>query len=114
MTLSLLVNALFCVVDNGNEPIPILPEVEDHVTVDIVSIPKHTANFGEILPSHCFNDCRPSFDFVCRIRISIGGYLQMPSGDKVHLNQSYFTNCEDGKSLGNLSHRQRRWLISKV
>jgi hypothetical protein len=84
MSLSLLVNAFLCVVDNGNKPIPILAEVEDYVTVDIVGIPKHTANFGEIPPPHRFNDCRPGFDFVCRIRISIGGYLQMPSGDKVH------------------------------
>jgi hypothetical protein len=84
VSLSLPVNAFLRVVDNGNKPIPILPEVEDDVTVDIVGIPDHTANFGEILPPRRFDDYRPGFDFVCRVRISIGGYLQMPSGNKVH------------------------------
>jgi hypothetical protein len=71
-------------VDNRNKPIPILPEVEDYVSVDIVGIPDQTANFGEILPPCRFNDCCPGFDFVRRIRIAIDGFLQVPSGDKVH------------------------------
>jgi hypothetical protein len=84
VSLSLLVNAFLCVMDNGNKPIPILPEVEDYVTVDVVGIRDHTANFGEILPSHRIDDCGPGGDFVRRIRIASGGYLQMPSGDKDH------------------------------
>jgi hypothetical protein len=84
VSLSLPLNAFLRVVNNGNKPIPILPEVEDYVTVDIVGIPDHTANFGEILPPHRFNDCGPGSDFVRRIRKASSGYLQMPSGDKDH------------------------------
>jgi hypothetical protein len=105
VSLSLLVNAFLCVVNNGNKPIPILTEVEDNVTIDIVGIPDRTTNFCEILPPHRFDDCRPGVDFVCGIWISIAGYLQMPSGDKVHY-QSYFTSCEDCKWLDYLTvHR---------
>jgi len=84
MALSLLVSTFFCVVDDRDKPIPILPKVEDYVPGHIVGISDHTTNFGEILPPHRFNDCRPGFDFVRRIWIAIDGYLQMPSGDNVH------------------------------
>jgi hypothetical protein len=84
MAVSLLGRLFFSVVDNRDEPIPVLAEVEDHIPVDKVGITDHIPNFGEILPAYHFNDRYPGFDFVRGIRVAIGGRLQMPSSDKVH------------------------------
>jgi hypothetical protein len=72
------------IVDDGDRPVSILPEVEDRVPVDIIGICKHAANFQKFVPPDSFDYRRPSFDFVCRIRIAMDGFVQMPSGDDIH------------------------------
>jgi hypothetical protein len=42
----------FGVVDDGNEPVSILPEVEHHIPVDTIGIGEHAANFREFLPTN--------------------------------------------------------------
>ena len=59
MALGLLVKAFLCVMNNGDKPIPILPEGENNLTVDIVAIHDHTPNFGEILPPYRFKRSPP-------------------------------------------------------
>jgi hypothetical protein len=71
-------------VDDGDKPISILSEVEHYVPVDIIGILKQAANFRKIVPSNRFDNHCPRFDFVCRIRIAIDGFTQMPSGYDVH------------------------------
>jgi hypothetical protein len=84
------------VVDDGDKPVSILPDVEDHIAIDIIGIFKHAANFQKVMPPDHFNDRRPSFDFVCRIPIAIDGLVQMPSCDYVHLynNTSRFVKLQ--------------------
>jgi hypothetical protein len=75
MPRSLLVVSRLRVVDDGDKPVSILPEVEDHIPINIIGIPKHVANLGKILPPYRFNDCRPRSDFFCHVRIAIDGFL---------------------------------------
>jgi hypothetical protein len=72
------------VVNDRDKPVSVLPKVEDYISIDIISVLKHTAHFLEVLPSDSSDYRRPSPDFVCRIRITIDGFVQMPSGDDVH------------------------------
>ena len=72
------------IVDNGDKPVSIVPEVEDHIPIDIIGIYEHAANFGKIPPSDRPDDRDPGFDLVCRIRIALNGSVEMLAGDDVH------------------------------
>ena len=71
-------------VNDGDKSISILPEVEDNISVDIVGICEHAPNLRKVVPSDSFDDGCPGSDFVCRVRIALSGFAQMPSRDDVH------------------------------
>ena len=64
---SLLRIAGFGIVDNGDEPVPVLPDVEDDVAIDIVSALEVAADLREIVPANGFNDRHPGLDLVYSI-----------------------------------------------
>jgi len=96
VTSGLLLIPRLRVMDDSYKPVSILSKIEDNISIDIISISKQVANFRKSLPPHTSDDRRPCFDFICRIWIAIDGFLQMPSGDDVHLLiiQLCFTICE--------------------
>jgi hypothetical protein len=71
-------------VNDGDKPISILPDVEDHISVDIIGIREHAPNLRKVTPPGSFDDRCPSSDFICRIRVALRGFVHMPSSDDVH------------------------------
>jgi hypothetical protein len=43
------------IVDHRYEPVPVLSNIEDHVTIHIIGVPENTAKFLEIMPSDSFH-----------------------------------------------------------
>jgi hypothetical protein len=80
--------------DDGDQPVSIVPDVKDHVVIDMVGILQHRANFCKIVPSDCFDDAHPNFDLVRRIRVFPDRFTQMLTRHNMHWIQEYFTNCE--------------------
>jgi len=73
-----------CIVDDRDKPVPIVPDVKDHIVIHIVSIPERALYFRKIVPPDCFNDGRPRFDFVRCILMSFHRLVQMLLRDDVH------------------------------
>jgi len=60
MSLSQLFGDRLCVVNDDDQPVPVVSNVEDDETIDVIGIWKTTSNFGEILQSRGFYDFDPS------------------------------------------------------
>lgn len=84
VTLRLFFLDRLCVVNHRNEPVPILPDVEDDVSVHGIGILEHGADFDEMMPSNCVDDRRPGPNFVRRIRVSTDSLAQMPARHDMH------------------------------
>ena len=80
---SLLIHCLR-VVNDCHEPIAVLPNVENNVSLDIVGVFERVANLRKIVPSNLCNDNRPRFDLVRRIRVLSHRLMQMLTSDDVH------------------------------
>ena len=52
----------FCVVNDCDEPVAVLPNIEDYVSLHIVGIFERAANLRKIVPSNLFDDSHPCFD----------------------------------------------------
>lgn len=72
------------IVDDGDESVPVLSDVKDHVAIDKIGVLKHAAHFREIVPADNLNDAHPSFDFVRRIRIPFHRLAQMLTRNDIH------------------------------
>lgn len=72
------------VMDNGDEPIAISPNIEDYISIHVVGILEHLAHFCEIVPANRFHDGRPSFNLTRRILVLLHGLVQMPAGNDMH------------------------------
>jgi len=84
MPLGPLVVRCSCVMNDCDEPITVLPNVENHVSLHIVGILERAANLREIVPSNSFDDYRPCFDFVRRIWVLPHGLVQMLARNDMH------------------------------
>jgi hypothetical protein len=73
-----------CVVDHGDQPVPILPDIKDHVAVYRIGILKNTANFPKITPTNRLYYAYPRFDFVRRIGIAFHRLAQMLARNDMH------------------------------
>ena len=73
-----------CVVNDCDEPVTVLPNVENRVSLPIVGILDRAANLLEIVPSNPFDDNHPCFDLVRRIWILLHGLVQMLARDDMH------------------------------
>jgi hypothetical protein len=69
------------VVNDRDEPVTVLSNVENHVSLHIVGILERAANFREIVPSSPFDDNNPCLDLVRRIRALLHGLMQMFARD---------------------------------
>lgn len=72
------------VVNDGDEPVPIAPDVKDHVTVHSISVLERAANIIEIVPANRLDDGDPGFDFVRRIRVVSHCLTQMLTHNDMH------------------------------
>jgi len=72
------------VMNDRDEPVMVLPNIENHVPLHIVGILERAANLQEIGPSNHFDDNHPCFDLVRRIWVLLHGLVQMFTRDDVH------------------------------
>jgi len=70
--------------DDSDKPVPVLPDVKDHVAIHRIGILKHAAHFRKIAPPHRLNDGYPGFDFVRRIRVAFHRLAQMLTRNDMH------------------------------
>jgi hypothetical protein len=84
MPVSLLFLSRLGVMDDGDEPIAISPDVEDHISIYVIGIFKHLAHFRETVPTDRLNDACPGFNLTRRILVLLHGLSQMPAGDDMH------------------------------
>ena len=74
-----------CIVDDRDKPVPIVPDVKDHIAAHIVSILEGASYFRKIVPPDYFDDGRPRFDFVRCVLMSFHRLVQMLLRDDIHL-----------------------------
>jgi hypothetical protein len=67
-------------VNERDEPIAISPDVEHHVSVDVVGVTKHEPNFR----SDAFDYSDPCLDLIRSIWILLHGLAQMLARHNVH------------------------------
>jgi len=73
-----------CIVNDRDEPIAISPDVEHHVSVDVVGGAKHEPNFRKTVPSDAFDYSDPCLDLIRSIWILLHGLAQMLARHNVH------------------------------
>jgi len=71
-------------VDDGDQPVAIVPDIEHHVAAHRISILEHAANFFKVMPANRLDNARPRFDFVRRIREACHCLTQMLPRNDVH------------------------------
>ena len=72
------------IVDDGNQSISVVANVEDDITVDIISILEYLQDFVEVSPTSIFSDSVPRMNLIGRVRILITRFSQVPFCDNVH------------------------------
>ena len=77
MPLGSLLIRCFCVVNDCDEPVAVLPNVENYVSLHIVGIFERAANFWKIVPSNLFDENHPCSDLVRGIWMLQHGIVQM-------------------------------------
>ena len=65
------------VMDDGYRPVPVVPNVEDHVAIHKIGILEHAANFIKMVPADRLDNGGPSLDLVRRIRVAFHRLPQM-------------------------------------
>jgi len=74
--------------DDGDKPVPVLSDVEDHVATHGIGVLKHSANFHNVVPPDRLDDAHPCFDFVRRIRVALYRLSQMLACNDMHRGQN--------------------------
>ena len=74
----------FGIVNDRDESVPIPPDIEDHVAIDIIGVLKHLPHFGKIVPANRLNEACPGFHFTRCIRVLLYRFAQMPAGNDMH------------------------------
>jgi hypothetical protein len=84
--------------DYRNQPVPVLTNVENHITFNVIGILEYAADLREIVPPHMIDDTHPRRDFASGVRI-IGYCLSnVLARDDVH-SRAYFTIREGVKGF---------------
>jgi hypothetical protein len=94
MPLGSLLIRCFRIVNHCGEPVAVLPEVENHISLNTGGIFERAANLGEIMPSNFFDYRHPCFDLVRGIWILLPGLIQVLAYADMHYAKKYFTICE--------------------
>lgn len=78
----LLIHCL-CIMNDGDEPEAVTPDVENDVSVDVVGILKYVLNFSKIVPSNAFDDYNPGSYLVRSIWILLHRLAEMLARNNV-------------------------------
>ena len=73
------------VVDDSYKPIPVVPDVEDHVAVYQIGILEHSADLIKTVPANRLDNGGPSFNFVRCIWVAFHRLSQMLTRNDMHL-----------------------------
>jgi hypothetical protein len=80
----LLPIALPGIVDNGNEPVTIVPNVEDDKIVNRIGIIEHFSDINKALPANVLDNFVPRRNLILRVWIFGRRFVQMFQRDHVH------------------------------
>ena len=75
----------FSIVDDGYKPVPVVPDIKDHVAIHKIGMLEHAAYFLKIVPTNCLDDADPRFDFVCGIWIVFDRLAQILTRNDMHM-----------------------------
>lgn len=84
MPLGLPLIRCLSIVDDGYKPVPVVPNVKDHVAVDRIGILEHGANIIKILPANRLDNDGPSLDLARRIWVVFYRLSQMLTRNDMH------------------------------
>lgn len=88
------------IVDHGYKPVPVVPDIKDHVAIYGICILEYFASLLNIVPANRFDDGFPGSDFVSRIGIFFHRLLQMLNRDDVHRGYSTSQYVKSSSGLG--------------
>ena len=74
----------FGVVDHCDQPVPIPPDIEYDIAIDIVGVLEGAAHLRKTVPSDSFDDLCPGRDLICRVRILLRNLTQMSGRYDIH------------------------------
>ena len=72
------------VVNDGYKPVPVVPDVKDHLAVHRIGILEYAANIIEIVPANRLDNGDPGFDFVRCIWVVFHCLTQMLTRNDMH------------------------------
>ena len=75
------------IVDDAYQPVPVVPDVKDHIAVCKIGIPKRSADPFSIVPADRLDNRGPGFDFVRSIEVGFQGLPQVLTRNDVHLER---------------------------
>jgi hypothetical protein len=88
------------VMDDCDQAIAVLAKIENHVSVDIVGVPKDLPYLGEVPPPGFASDLVPGPNFLCCIWIRNLGFSQVLASYDMHKSFSdgrdMFRSCISG------------------
>jgi hypothetical protein len=86
------------IVNDRNQPVTILPNVEDHVSIHIIGIFEHLPYFNEVSPPHLAHDPVPGSNLPGRLGILFFGLNQVFACNNVH-GGSQVSSAGDAKEI---------------
>jgi len=84
VTLGSFLSRCFRIMNDSDEAIPILANIEDYISPNVVSILKGTANLGKIVPADSFHDSDPNLDVVRCFWVVFDRLTQMLQRHDIH------------------------------
>jgi hypothetical protein len=70
--------------NNGDKPVSVMSDVEDHISIHRIGTLKRAANFVNIVPSDFLDNGNPRFYFIPRIWVLFTRLAQMLAGNNMH------------------------------
>jgi hypothetical protein len=72
--------------NDRDQAIAILPDVENHVSINVIGVPENLPHFKQISPSGAAHDLVPGAKLSCGVGIVAFGLLEVLPSDDVHAN----------------------------
>lgn len=76
-----------------------MPNIENHVSLQVVCVFEPAANLRKIVPSHLFDDRYPCLNLIGRLRIVLDCLLQMLPRNDVHFSKPTSQYVKFSKNL---------------
>jgi hypothetical protein len=70
--------------DNGNEPITVPQNIEDHIAIHEISLRKHAAQFRKVVPPDRNYNTDPRSNFDPRVRVALNRFAKMFASNEMH------------------------------